>query len=109
MAATNTVFHGECLDFLSDTTIVPDNYIDLIITSPPYADKRAKSYGGIRGDKYKEWFLPISAQLKRVLKEDGSFILNIKEHPQNGERQTYVIELIIALKEQGWFWGRLFL
>ena len=100
MAATNTVFHGECLDFLSDTTIVPDNYIDLIITSPPYADKRAKSYGGIRGDKYKEWFLPISAQLKRVLKEDGSFILNIKEHPQNGERQTYVIELIIALKEQ---------
>ena len=104
MAAINTVFHGECLDFLSNTTIVPDNYIDLIMTSPPYADKRAKSYGGIRADKYKEWFLPISAQLKRALKEDGSFILNIKEHPENGERQTYVIGLILALKEQGWFW-----
>ena len=52
--------------------------------------------GGIPADKYQDWFLPISGQLKRVLKDDGSFILNIKEHPENGERQTYVIELILA-------------
>ncbi len=104
MAAINKVFHGECLDFLSDTKRIPDKYIDLIMTSPPYADKRTKSYGGIPADKYRDWFLPISAQLMRVLKDDGSFILNIKEHPENGERQTYVIELILALKKQGWLW-----
>jgi DNA modification methylase len=89
---------------LSDTKKIPDKSIDLIMTSPPYADKRTKSYGGIPADNYRDWFLPISAQLMRVLKDDGSFILNIKEHPENGERQTYVIELILALKKQGWLW-----
>jgi len=42
--------------------------------------------------------------LKRVLKNDGSFILNIKERVVNGERQTYVLELILKMKEQGWLW-----
>jgi site-specific DNA-methyltransferase (adenine-specific) len=104
MPAINMVFQGDCIDFLGDKDLFPDNYIDLIVTSPPYADKRANSYGGIRTKKYIKWFLPICLQLKRSLKDNGSFILNIKEHAEDGERQTYVIELILALKEQGWFW-----
>jgi site-specific DNA-methyltransferase (adenine-specific)/site-specific DNA-methyltransferase (cytosine-N4-specific) len=51
-----------------------------------------------------EWFLPISAELLRVLKPTGSFVLNIKEKVVNGERHTYVIELILALRKQGWLW-----
>jgi DNA modification methylase len=51
-----------------------------------------------------EWFLPISYELKRVLKPEGSFVLNIKERAVDGERQTYVLELILAMKSQGWFW-----
>lgn len=47
---------------------IPDNSVDLIITSPPYADQRKGTYGGIHHDKYVEWFLPISNQLLRVLK-----------------------------------------
>lgn len=47
-----------------------------------------------------EWFLPISALLKRVLKPTGSFILNIKEPVVNGERHTYVIELILAMRQK---------
>ena len=47
---------------------IPDNSVDLIITSPPYADQRKGTYGGIRHDKYVGWFLPISNQLLRVLK-----------------------------------------
>lgn len=74
------------------------------MTSPPYADRRKGSYGGIHPDKYVEWFLPISAQLKRVLKADGSFILNIKEPVVDGERHTYVIELVLAMRRQGWLW-----
>jgi len=87
-----------------DKGIFPNSCIDFIITSPPYADKRKETYGGINPNKYVEWFLPIAFQLKRVLKDNGSFILNIKEHPINGERQTYVIELILELKKQGWIW-----
>lgn len=97
----NTLHRGDCREVLP---ALPDACVDLIITSPPYADSRKDTYGGIHPDKYVEWFLPIAAELKRVLKEDGSFVLNIKERVLNGERHTYVIELILALKRQGWLW-----
>ena len=83
---------------------LPDNSIDLIVTSPPYADQRKNTYGGIHPDDYVEWFLPISAELLRVLKPTGTFILNIKERVVKGERHTYVIELILAMRKQGWLW-----
>jgi site-specific DNA-methyltransferase (adenine-specific)/site-specific DNA-methyltransferase (cytosine-N4-specific) len=56
--------------------LLADNSVDLIVTSPPYADQRKSTYGGIHPDKYVEWFLPISKQLLRVLKPTGTFILN---------------------------------
>jgi len=74
------------------------------MTSPPYADRRQQSYGGVRHADYCRWFLPIAAQLNRVLKSDGSFILNIKEGVVKGERSTHVAELLLALKKQGWLW-----
>ena len=83
---------------------LPSESVDLIITSPPYADSRKNSYGGIHPDLYVEWFLPIGSELKRVLNAEGSFVLNIKEKAVNGERHTYVLELILALKKQGWLW-----
>src|SRR5579885_1776269 len=82
----------------------PSNSVDLIVTSPPYADQRKDTYGGVHPDRYVEWFLPIAAELKRVLKPRGSFILNIKERVVDGERHTYVLELIVALRKQGWLW-----
>jgi len=82
----------------------PNDCIDLIITSPPYADSRKRTYGGIHPDEYVNWFLPISEQLLRVLKPTGSFILNIKERVVDGERHTYVLELIMTMRNQGWFW-----
>jgi len=100
----NIIYKGNCAERLSDDLRFPNNSIDLILTSPPYADRRKSSYGGICPDKYVDWFLPISKQLFRVLKSQGSFILNIKENVKDGERQTYVLELILALKEQGWLW-----
>lgn len=98
------IHNGDCAILLADTKLFPDKIIDLIITSPPYADKRKKSYDGVHPDKYVEWFLPITEQLKRVLKDKGSFILNIKEHPENSERETYVLQLILEMKKQGWLW-----
>jgi site-specific DNA-methyltransferase (adenine-specific) len=78
--------------------------VDLIVTSPPYADNRSKTYGGILPDQYVEWFLPRAAEFKRVLKPAGTFVLNIKEKVVEGERHPYVLELILALRKQGWLW-----
>jgi site-specific DNA-methyltransferase (adenine-specific) len=97
----NQILEGDCREILS---LVPDSSVDLIITSPPYADQRKHTYGGVHPDEYVAWFLPISAQLRRVLKPTGSFVLNIKERVVNGERHTYVLELILALRRQGWLW-----
>ena len=95
------ILTGDCLEILQD---FPYDFFDLIVTSPPYVDRRNKTYGGIKPDKYVEWFLPRSAEFLRVLKQDGTFILNIKEKAINGERHTYVIELILAMRQQGWLW-----
>lgn len=95
------ILNGDCLATLP---LLPDNSIDLIFTSPPYADQRKNTYGGIAADKYVEWFLPIASELKRVLKPTGTFILNIKEKVVEGERSTYVLELILAMRQQGWLW-----
>ena len=95
------IFLGDCQEILER---FPDNSFDLIFTSPPYADQRAKTYGGIKPDRYVEWFLPRAAEFKRVLKPTGTFILNIKERVVDGERHTYVIDLIVKMREQGWLW-----
>ena len=92
---------GDCKEELKT---LEDDSIDLIVTSPPYADQRKNTYGGIHPNKYVEWFLPISKELLRVLKPTGTFILNIKERAFNGERHTYVLELILEMRNQGWLW-----
>jgi DNA modification methylase len=97
----NTLYHGRCEEILP---FFASNSVDLIVTSPPYANQRRKTYGGITPDEYVSWFVPIAAELKRILKPTGSFILNIKERVVKGERHTYVIELILALRRQGWLW-----
>ena len=95
------ILTGDCLDLLPG---LPSAGVDLIVTSPPFADSRKKTYGGIRPEAYVEWFLPISRELYRVLKPEGTFILNLKEKVIAGERSTYVIELILSLRKQGWIW-----
>jgi site-specific DNA-methyltransferase (adenine-specific) len=47
---------GDCKDVLKT---IDQNSLDLIVTSPPYADRRKNTYGGIRPDKYVEWFFEI--------------------------------------------------
>lgn len=94
-----TLYKGDCLKELKK---IADGSVDLIVTSPPYADQRKDVYGGVHADKYVAWFLPIAKELFRVLKPTGSFVLNIKERVVDGERHTYVMELIIAMRKQGW-------
>lgn len=106
MDIKSELYLGDCRLVLKD---IPDNSVDLIFTSPPYADQRKSTYGGIAAEKYVEWFLPITSELLRVLKPSGTFVLNIKEKVVNGERSTYVMELIIEMRKQGWFWTEEFI
>lgn len=103
---TSKIYQGDSKKALKN---FPSNSIDLIVTSPPYADRRMKTYGGVKPEEYVDWFLPISSELLRVLKPSGTFILNIKEKAENGERHTYVLELILALRNQGWLWTEEFI
>lgn len=95
------IYLGDCLDVLKK---INSNSIDLIVTSPPYADQRKNTYGGIKPDNYVKWFMPRAEQFKRVLKPTGTFMLNIKERVADGERHPYVLELILEMKKNGWYW-----
>jgi len=106
MEVTTRLILGDCREEMKH---LKGNSIDLIFTSPPYCDSRKKTYGGIHPDKYVEWFLPVSRELLRVLKPTGTFILNIKERVVNGQRHTYVINLILEMKKQGWLWTEEFI
>ena len=98
---TADFYLADCIDVLKE---LPDESVDLIVTSPPYSDQRNGTYGGIHPDKYGEWFLPITQELLRVLKPTGTFVLNIKEKTVDGERHTYVMELVMNMRKQGWLW-----
>ena len=58
MEVNTDILCGDAADVLQD---IEDNSVDLVVTSPPYADQRKDTYGGITVDKYVEWFLPISS------------------------------------------------
>jgi len=95
------LYQGNCATVLP---LMKPQTVNLIITSPPYADQRKHTYGGVAPDDYVQWFLPIADELSRVLAPQGSFVLNIKERVVNGERHTYVLELIVEMRRRGWFW-----
>ena len=101
MSADILLLQGDCLERLVE---VDTESVDLVVTSPPYASQRASTYGGVKPDAYVDWFLPIAQELHRVLKPTGTFVLNIKESAVNGERHTYVLELILAMRGLGWLW-----
>lgn len=101
MLKLDVIYNDDCVTRLEE---IPNKSVDLIITSPPYADNRRGIYRGVKTEEYVEWFLPISKQLFRVLKPRGSFVLNIKERTIDGERGTYVLELILEMRKQGWLW-----
>lgn len=102
----NKIIYGDCEEVLKK---IPSDSIDLIFTSPPYADQRKNTYGGISPDKYVQWFLPKTLEMLRVLSPTGTFVLNIKERVVDGERHTYVLDLIQKMREQGWFWTEEFI
>jgi len=86
-------------DSLSLMRRLPDASISAIITSPPYALHFKKEYGNVAKHEYVAWFIPFATEIKRILKPDGSFILNIggSYNPGRPTRSLYHFKLLIAL------------
>ncbi|BAY32246.1 DNA methylase N-4/N-6 [Nostoc carneum NIES-2107] len=97
------LYLGDSLELIK---YIDDNTINLILTSPPFALTRKKEYGNESAEKYIEWFLPFAAEFKRVLADDGSFVLDLGGAylPGNPVRSIYQYELLVRLcKEIGFF------
>lgn len=89
------ILQGDCRDLLAR---LPDNSVDLVLTSPPYADLR--SYARIRPQDYLDFFLPVARQLCRVLGPCGNFFLNYKSRCYHGRRMPTAEKLVVAMVDQ---------
>lgn len=91
-----------CADSLEFMRTLRRGSIDLVVTSPPYALHFKKEYGNADQTEYVNWFLPFAEQIKRVLKEDGSFVLNVGGAWTRGAplRSLYHFRLLLALCDE---------
>ncbi len=89
-------------DAIDALKAIPDNSVNLVVTSPPYALHFKKEYGNVGKTEYVEWFLPFAKEIYRILTDDGSFVLNIGGSYNKGvpTRSLYHFKLLIALVEQ---------
>jgi len=87
------ILNGDCFNLIKD---LDKNSIDLVITSPPYSDiiNYGKSVSIKKPDEYCDWILPLFDEIERVLKNSGSFILNINDRCVDGFRSPFVYDLI---------------
>src|SRR5882724_2564052 len=85
---------------------IPANSVNLVFTSPPYALHFKKEYGNAHKRDYVRWFIPFATQILRVLRDDGSFVLNIGGSYNEGvpTRSLYHFHLLIALVEEVGFY-----
>jgi DNA modification methylase len=93
------IYNGDCFELIKT---LPDNSVDLFITSPPYADivNYGKSISIQKPEEYCDWLLPIFNEIQRVLKPSGSFILNINDNCKDGYRNTFIYELIYRSQKE---------
>lgn len=104
------LYVGDSLDVLRE---LPDNSVDLVVTSPPY-DRQPKYGNGekYRNDWYHGFFLKLTGEVYRILAPHGSFVLNYRSKRYGKERGTLQYELVFLLREQGFLfaedfvWGK---
>jgi len=99
----NQIVNGDCLNICSN---IPDKTFNLIFTSPPYASIKGKyvnKFSAPNPEDYADWFLPKAKEFERVLKDNGSFILNIDDKVEDGFRSTYIYDLICRITRETGF------
>jgi len=100
---------GDCRNREDMAKLFQDKKVNMVFTSPPYASQRSydedTEFSPIRPDDYGEWFFDVQDIIKGYLSDDGSFLLNIKEHCEDGQRSLYVKDLVLSFARS---WGWLF-
>jgi site-specific DNA-methyltransferase (adenine-specific)/site-specific DNA-methyltransferase (cytosine-N4-specific) len=93
------ILQGDCFELIKT---LKDNSVDLVITSPPYADivNYGKNISIQKPQDYCDWILPLFNEIHRVLKPSGSFILNINDNCSNGLRNPFIYELIYRSQKE---------
>jgi site-specific DNA-methyltransferase (cytosine-N4-specific) len=78
---------------------VPANSVALVMTSPPFPLRRQKEYGNVSAGEYVDWFWPFAQQIHRILRPDGSFVLDLGGawNPGTGTRSLFPYELVLRL------------
>ena len=89
-------YHGEALEVLKQ---VADESVSLVFTSPPFALRRQKAYGNVSAAEYIDWFWPVAEQVHRVLRADGSFVMELGGawNRGSGTRSLFPYELLLRL------------
>lgn len=94
-----SILDGDCIDVMA--TLDAES-VDAIITSPPYAEQRKSTYGGIPEAEYPAWTVAWMEQARRILTPDGSVVINISPHVSGGQLSDYVLRTRLALRSAGW-------
>jgi site-specific DNA-methyltransferase (adenine-specific) len=93
------ILHGDCREKLHSFS----DQVDLIVTSPPYADARQRHYDSATPNGYSNWFISFHEVFWQALKPNGSLVLNMKDKIVQGVRRHYVWETIEKLIALGWY------
>jgi len=119
--ASSRPYYQTCFGkaYLADSLVImrqlPDESVNLVMTSPPFGLAFKKEYGNPDSDKYVEWFLPYAREMKRVVRPDGSIVIDIGGAWNKGAptRSLYQFKLLITLCDdlglylaQDFYWYR---
>jgi DNA modification methylase len=98
---------GDCRDAAVLAKLMAGARANVAITSPPYATQReydpSSGFKPVPPDEYVEWYRAVANGVESLLAPDGSYFLNIKAHADEGERNLYVMDLVLAHRRQ-WGW-----
>jgi DNA modification methylase len=98
---------GDCRDRNVLARLFEGAKANLVITSPPYATQReydpASGFTPIPPEKYVGWYRAVAEGVAANLAANGSYLLNIKPHADDGERSLYVMDLVLAHRRK-WGW-----
>ena len=90
---------GDSIELLKE---LPDSSIDLVMTSPPFALRRQKTYGNVEDTEYVNWIKPFGVEIFRILKETGSFVLDLGGAYRIGmpSRSLYNFRVLLAFCDE---------
>jgi site-specific DNA-methyltransferase (cytosine-N4-specific) len=101
-------FQGDALETLRQ---LPGDSVALVFTSPPFALRRQKAYGNVAATEYIEWFWPVAQEIQRILRPDGSFVMELGGawNPGSGTRSLFPYQLLLKLGDifhlaQDFYW-----